>query len=107
MKPKKVFISADHGLSIVYFLQSDVVSTLLDNGVKVILLTDDNLKEHIEVSFGRPGLFVEGLRMQQARAYFQQEQGSVQWWLDFLRRAGASNRINLQAVDFYNGIAYF
>ena len=32
---KRIFISADHGMAIVYFLQSDVVSTLLDAGVEV------------------------------------------------------------------------
>ena len=29
---KRMFISADHGLAIVYFLQSDVVPTLLQSG---------------------------------------------------------------------------
>lgn len=101
MTPKRVFISADHGLAIVYFLQSDVISSLLDAGVEVIVLTDDALSEQIQQRFGRPGLVIEGLRLKQAREYFQREQNTIQWWLDFLRRAGASNRINLQAVDSY------
>jgi hypothetical protein len=101
MTPKRVFISADHGLAIVYFLQSDVVPSLLEAGVEVILLTDDALREQINQRFGRPGLVIEGLRLKQARAYFQHERNSIQWWLDFLRRAGASNQINLQAVDSY------
>ena len=40
---KRIFISADHGMAIIYFLQSDVVSTLLDAGVEVIVLTDEAL----------------------------------------------------------------
>ena len=36
-----LFVSADHGLALVYFLQSDVVPTLLEAGHKVVLLTDD------------------------------------------------------------------
>ena len=72
MKPeKRIFISADHGLAIVYFLQSDVLPTLLNNGVQVIVLTDDGLKEQIEQRFGQPGLMVEGLRFKQARQYFE------------------------------------
>ena len=63
---KRVFISADHGLAIVYFLQSDVVSTLIDAGLEVVLLTDDGLKEKITQRFGQPGLVVEGLRFAQA-----------------------------------------
>jgi len=32
---KRVFISADHGLAIVYFLQSDIVPTLIESDVEV------------------------------------------------------------------------
>jgi CDP-glycerol glycerophosphotransferase (TagB/SpsB family) len=98
---KKVFISADHGLAIVYFLQSDVIPTLIDAGVEVVLLTDDVLKDKIEGRFGRPGLAVEGLRFKEARAYERSVQPSLQYWVSFLRRAGASKRINLGAVDAY------
>ena len=96
---KRVFISADHGLAIVYFLQSDIVPTLIESDVEVFLLTDDAIRDQIEQRFGRPGLVIEGLRLNQAHTYFQKVDNSTQWWLDFLRRAGASNRINLQAVD--------
>ena len=96
---KRVFISADHGLAIVYFLQSDIVPTLIESDVEVFLLTDDAIRDQIEQRFGRPGLVIEGLRLNQAHTYFQKANNSAQWWLDFLRRAGASNRINLQAVD--------
>lgn len=99
MKQKRVFISADHGLAIVYFLQSEVVHTLLTNNVEVVLLTDDAILGRIKQRFEQPGLIIEGLRLEQARAYFQEENYSTQWWLDFLRRAGASKNINLQAVD--------
>lgn len=101
MISQRVFISADHGLAIVYFLQSAVVPNLLNAGVEVILLTDDALQEQIHRRFGCRGLTIEGLRLKQARQYFQREHNSIQWWLDFLRRAGASNRINLEAVDSY------
>jgi len=95
---KRIFISADHGLAIVYFLQSDVLPTLLDNGVEVVLLTDDGLKEQITARFGQPGLVVEGLRLKQARQYFDTQHNTAQWWLNFLRRVGASRRINLEAL---------
>jgi len=101
MTAKRVFISADHGLAIVYFLQSDVVDTLLAGGAEVVLLTDDSLKEKITQRFGRPGLTIEGLRLKEARRYLQQEQTSQQWWLDFFRRAGPSRRMNLETVDNY------
>jgi len=96
---KRIFICADHGLAAIYFLQSDVVSALLAAGVEVILFTDEALKDQIQRRFGRPGLILEGLRLEQARDYERTVSPSLQWWLHFLRRAGASNRINLEAVD--------
>lgn len=98
---KRIFISADHGLAIVYFLQSEVVSRLLEKGIEVILLTDDALKEQIEKRFGQPGLVIEGLRLKQASEYAEREAREIQWWLHFLRRVGSSNRINTEAMDSY------
>ncbi len=96
---KCVFISADHGLAVVYFMQSDVVPTLLANGVQVVLLTDDSLKDQIIRRFGQPGLVVEGLRFKQARQYFETNSHSAQHWLHFLRWMGGSKRINTTAMD--------
>jgi len=95
---KSIFIIADHGLAIIYFLQSDVVSTLLVAGVEVVLLTDDVLVEKVRERFAQPGMVFEGLRLNQVQQY-EKRFASVQWWLHFLRRAGASNRINLEAVN--------
>jgi hypothetical protein len=98
---KRIFISADHGLAIVYFLQSDVVPTLLESGIEVVLLTDDALREQIGQRFRQPGLVVEGLRLEQAAQYTEQKDREIQWWLHFLRRVGSSNRINTEAMDSY------
>jgi hypothetical protein len=96
-----MFISADHGLAIVYFLQSDVIDILLDNNIKVVLLTDDALREQITARFGRPGLVIEGLRMKAARKYFDTVSATEQFWTAFLRRAGSSRRINVEAQTSY------
>lgn len=101
MSSKRIFVVADHGLAIVYFLQTEVVSTLLEAGVEVILLTDDSLLQKISQRFGCPGLYVEGLRLSQVRKYFQKDHNSQQWWLDFFRRAGASSRMNPETIDNY------
>lgn len=75
--------------------------TLIASGAEVVLLTDDALVDRIQEKFGRSGLIVEGLRLEEAKKYFKQISPAGQWWLDFLRRAGASNRINLEAVESY------
>jgi hypothetical protein len=98
---KRIFISADHGLAIVYFLQSEVVPALLASGVEVVVLTDDDLIGKIEDRFGQPGLMIEGLRVKQARRYLNSHQGVLQFWIDYLRRTGLSRRVNRGAVDSY------
>ena len=104
---KRILISADHGLALVYFLQTDVVPTLLEQGLEVLLLTDDDLVPVLEERFGRPGLSFAGLRLKEARRYFYTVRHRTQYWLDFLRRAGASNRIPLGAVEsFIQQVAY-
>ena len=99
MPSKRVFISADHGLSVVYFLQTDVLPTLLEAGIEVVLLTDDGLKEKIAQKFSQPGLQVEGLRLNQVRQYFDNHSHSAQYWAHFLRWMGGSNRVNLEAPN--------
>jgi hypothetical protein len=101
MPSKTVFVVADHGLAAFYFLQSDIVAALLDSGLEVVVLTEDNTRDAIAARFGRPGLTVEGLRLDQVSNYTRTVSPTLQWWLDFLRRAGAAGKINLAVVDSY------
>lgn len=101
MTPKKIIICADHGLAAFYFLQSDIVNTILNEGIEVVLLTEDNTTRLIKERFGRDGMQVEGLRLNRVQEYRDTHSPSQQWWLDFLRRAGASGGTNLAVVDSY------
>ena len=100
MRNKTVFITADHGLALVYFMQTDVHKVLQAGGADIVLLTDDELVPRIFERFGGTGIRVEGLRLSQVRAY-EKVAYSMQWWLGFLRRVGGSNRINTEAMDSY------
>ena len=95
----RVFISADHGMAVVYFLQSDVVPALLRAGVDVVVLTDDEIKDQIARRFTQPGLTFDGLRLTEAGAYAANVRPRLQWWLAYLRRVGGSWRINTEAMD--------
>jgi len=101
MPPTNIFLVADHGLAVFYFLQSDIVTCLLEAGLQVVILTEDATRDAIASRFGRPGLTVEGLRLDQVQRYTRSVSPTVQWWLDFLRRAGAAGGINLAVVDSY------
>ena len=97
-KPR-LMVVADHGLAIVYFLQSDVLPALLEGGAEVVVLTDDGLVDQINQKFGQPGLFIEGLRLNEARCYFDTTAHNMQYWLHFLRWMGGSDRINCEAMN--------
>src|SRR5688572_10323332 len=100
MQPsKRIFISADHGMAIIYFLQSDVISTLLNADIEIIVLTDDETKEKISKRFAQPNLIFEGLRLKQANEYAKKFRPRFQWLLSYLRRVGGSRRINTEAMD--------
>ena len=86
-------------MAIVYFLQSDVVPSLLEAGVEVVVLTDDEIKDRIAARFARPGLMFEGLRLKDALAYSNAFRPRTQWLLAYLRRVGGSWRINTEAMD--------
>ncbi len=96
---RRIFISADHGMAIIYFLQSDVIPTLLAGGVEIIVLTDDETKERIAARFAKPGLIFEGLRLHQAEDFARKASPRWQWLLAYLRRVGGSWRINTEAMD--------
>ncbi len=98
---KTIFICADHGLAIIYFLQSDVVKTLLEKNLRVVLLTDDGLIDQIQARFGQPNLIVEGLRQKACQRYASQVNPTLQWWSNYLRRVGTSDKINTEAMDSY------
>jgi hypothetical protein len=101
MASKRVFIVADHGLAIFYFFQSDVIATLLGRGIELVVLTDESSLDIIKERFGRPGLVFEGLRLAEVNIYSSRKSPTIQWWLDFLRRAGAAGGTNLAVVESY------
>jgi hypothetical protein len=96
---KRIFVIADHGLALIYFLQSDVISTLLKAGVEVVFFTDDEARSAIEARFQQSGLIFEGLRLKDCELYFQTVDPFIQRSLQMLRWVGGSKRINVSALD--------
>lgn len=94
-----IMISADHGLALVYFLQTDVLKTLLDAGMKVVVLTDDGVTDKVREKFKAENLYIEGLRLEQTKKYFNTVDHKRQYWLHFLRWMGGSSQVNTNAID--------
>jgi hypothetical protein len=93
-------ICADHGLALVYFLQTDVAPTILDSGAEIVLLTEDGIAERVRQRFSHLPITVEGMRLPAAKSY-ERRASDLQWWIHFLRRVGGSRRINTRAMDSY------
>jgi hypothetical protein len=96
---KRIFLIADHGLALIYFLQSDFTATLLKAGVEVVLFTDDEALPAIAKRFYQPGLTFEPIRVNECNTYFDSVDPIIQRWLDLLRWVGGSRRINTAAMD--------
>jgi hypothetical protein len=100
-RPPRIWLCADHGLAFFYFMNSDLAACLLEAGAEVLVFTEDNTAAAVESRYARPGLSFTGLRLRQVQEYTRQVQPTLQWWLDFLRRAGAAGNANLAVVDSY------
>ncbi|NIT75721.1 MAG: hypothetical protein GWO44_02140, partial [Thermoplasmata archaeon] len=74
---------------------------MLEAGMEVVLLTDENLLGRIREKFARPGLRFVGLQLEKARRFEEDHNPELQWWLHFFRRVGGSVRINTEAMDSY------
>ena len=85
-------------MAVVYFIQSDVLSILTKSGIDVVILADEKVKPKIQKLIAHPSVTVESLRLDEVDKYWKKKFPSIQYWIDFLRRAGASNKINLEAV---------
>ena len=96
---QRIFITADHGLALISFLQSTLSPPCLKAGVEVIMFVDDEALPAIEERFHQPGLIFEGLRLDECQDYYQSVSPVIQRWLDLLRWTGGSKRINTIAMD--------
>jgi hypothetical protein len=95
----RVFIIADHGLALIYYLQSEIVSMLLNAGVEVVLFTDEESIPALQRRYSQPGLTFEGMRLKECEAYFKRVDPFAQRCLNMLRWVGASKRINVVAME--------
>lgn len=96
---KRIFIVADQESALIYFLESELTSTLLENDIEIVFLTDDRARDSIEKNFAHPGLTFEGLQIEKCTRYFETVATRRQRWLYILRWVGGSKRVNVKAID--------
>lgn len=97
---KTILLIIDHGLSLAYFMYTDLAQKLLERGVRLAFLVQDDLIPKLQADFGHiPNLVFEGMREEQLLHYKNAYRPRMQEMMEYIRGASASPRIPLTYVD--------
>lgn len=97
---KTILIIIDHGLSLAYFLYTDLAKKILEKNVHLIFLVQDDLLPKLREDFaGVKNLEFESMREKEAEEYKHNYRGRMQEVFEFVRGSVMSPRIPLTYVD--------
>ena len=92
---KTILLVIDHGLSLAYFLYTDLVKKLLERDLRLVFLVEDDLLSKLRVDYsGNPNLIFESLREDQLVRYQKTYRPRVQEIVEYIRGASASPRMS-------------
>jgi hypothetical protein len=90
----------DHGLSLAYFLYTDLLKILAERNVRLVFLVQDELLPKLRQDYaGDPNLVFESMREDELLRYQNGHRPRLQELFEFVRHATASPRIPLTYVD--------
>ena len=97
---RTILLIIDHGLSLAYFLYTDLAKKMLEQGVRLVFLVQDEVLPKLCQDFKDvPNLVFESVREQELVKYQWGYHGRIQNLLEFVRGSVASPRIPLTYVD--------
>jgi hypothetical protein len=97
---KTVFVIIEHGLSLAYFLYTDLYKQMLAGDVRLVMLVQDELLPKLQQDYtGVPNLIFESLHEPQATRYHHNTHFRVQEILEYIRGSSTDYRIPLTYVD--------
>jgi hypothetical protein len=97
---KTVFIVIEHGLSLAYFLYTDLYKIMMDGGVRLVMLVQDELLPKLREDYKDvSNLEFESLREKEASAYHKGYHFRLQEILEYIRGSSTDRRIPLTYVD--------
>jgi hypothetical protein len=97
---KTVFIVIEHGLSLAYFLYTDLYRQLLAGNLRLVMLVQDELLPKLRADYARvENLVFESLREAQATRYHRGYHFRLQEILEYIRGSSTDRRIPLTYVD--------
>jgi hypothetical protein len=97
---KTVFVVIEHGLSLAYFLYTDLYKQMLNGEVRLVMLVQDELLPKLRQDYvGVPNLVFESLREPQVMDYHHNYHFRIQEILEYIRGSSSDYRIPLTYVD--------
>ena len=97
---KTVFVIIEHGLSLAYFLYTDLYKQILNGKVRLVMLVQDELLPKLRQDYAAvPNLSFESLRESQATRYHRDYHFRMQEILEYIRGSSMDYRIPLTYVD--------
>ena len=97
---KTILLIIDHGLSLAYFLYTDLAKKLVEKDVRLVFLVQDELILKLQTDFADlPNVVFESLREKQAIQYQKTYRPRLQEMFEYIRGASASPRIPMTYVD--------
>jgi hypothetical protein len=97
---KTIIIVIEHGLSLAYFLYTDLYKQMLNGNVRLVMLVQDELLEKLRHDYaGVPNLIFESLLETEAIRYHRNYHNRLQEILEYIRGSSMDHRIPLTYVD--------
>ena len=97
---KTILLTIDHGLTLAYFLYTDVARLWLEKGVRLVFLVEDELIPWLRQEFGSVDhLVFDSAREVEASQYKNTYRPALQELMEYMRKSTASPRIPLTYVD--------
>lgn len=97
---KTVFVYIDHGLGLVYFLDTGLAKLMTDNGIKLVFLVQDEILPILREKYqDYSNLFFESNQEQQIKKYQNTRLSTLQYLMEHIRDSSASTKIPLTYVE--------
>jgi len=97
---KTVFVIIEHGLSLAYFLYTDLYKLMLNGKVRLVMLVQDELLPKLRQEYeGVHNLLFESLREDEATRYHRGYHFRMQEIIEYIRGSSTDRHIPLTYVD--------
>jgi len=97
---KTILLAIDHGLTLSYFLYTDLANQWLEKDIRLVFLVQEDLVPWFRKEFaGKDNLIFDTVREAQAEQYRRLYLPGLQGLMEYMRKSSASRRIPLTYVD--------